>query len=299
MNNSPFFSIIIPCYNRANFIKKTLESVLIQDFNNFEIIIVDDGSFDNTKEIIDSFGDSKLRYYWKENEERGEARNFGIRKAKGKYIVFLDSDDIMLSNHLKILYNNIINNQKYIFFATKYNIVNEKNIIIDSPLKKYESGGYDYRVVLKGNPFACNFCVKNSKEKFQLFESDRRYSIMEDWMFLVENLINNEIFIIDQVTIHMINHDNRSMTENNQKVIIARENALSKLLKNDNLSINNKKILIGYSAYFCAIHSYLDNNRTQSIRYILKQLKSNGLNINSLILLIKSLIGYEVIKKLK
>jgi glycosyltransferase involved in cell wall biosynthesis len=90
---SPFFSIILPTYNRASFISKAIESVIDQLYNKWELIILDDGSTDNTKEIVLSFNDDRIRYIYQENKERSAARNNGIRNAKGEYICFLDSDD--------------------------------------------------------------------------------------------------------------------------------------------------------------------------------------------------------------
>lgn len=97
---NPFFSIIIPTYNRALLIERAIQSLLKQSFNDFEIIIVDDGSTDNTEDVIKEFNDLRLFYYKKKNEERNIAKNFGLLKSKGKYIGFLDSDDFVYSNHL-------------------------------------------------------------------------------------------------------------------------------------------------------------------------------------------------------
>ncbi|HLF46080.1 MAG TPA: glycosyltransferase family 2 protein, partial [Chitinophagaceae bacterium] len=100
-----FFSVIIPTYNRAHLIKETIDSVLRQTHPHFEIIIVDDGSTDDTKQVIENhFGkDARVIYFYKQNEERGAARNFGLKQAKGDYAVFLDSDDLMLSPYLETL----------------------------------------------------------------------------------------------------------------------------------------------------------------------------------------------------
>lgn len=94
------FSIIVPTYNRAHLISKTIKSVLVQEYTNWELIIVDDGSTDNTKEIVNSFNDSRIKYYYKINEERGAARNYGIDRANGLYISFLDDDDLYLPGFL-------------------------------------------------------------------------------------------------------------------------------------------------------------------------------------------------------
>ncbi|MGD8777575.1 MAG: glycosyltransferase [Ignavibacteria bacterium] len=92
-NLSPFISICIPTYNRSKFILETLKSALDQKYDNFEVVVVDDGSTDNTKEIIKSINDPKLRFIEKEHTNAPDTRNRCIAEAKGDYILWLDSDD--------------------------------------------------------------------------------------------------------------------------------------------------------------------------------------------------------------
>ena len=104
----PFFSVIIPTYNRSEDLKRSLESVLLQSFTDFEVIVVDDGSTDDTAQVVRSFSDERVRYIYQDNSERSAARNNGIRNASGKYICLLDSDDIYYPEHLDTLYQQII-----------------------------------------------------------------------------------------------------------------------------------------------------------------------------------------------
>lgn len=100
---TPQVSVIIPCYNRAYIIRRAINSVLHQTFQDFEIIVVDDGSTDNTEEIIREFqeNDRRIRYFCHDKNKGGSsARNTGIKLAKGQYIAFLDSDDEWLPSHL-------------------------------------------------------------------------------------------------------------------------------------------------------------------------------------------------------
>ena len=89
----PFFSVIIPVFNKGNFIEKTLKSVLAQTYADFEVIIVNDGSTDASEKKILEFTDSRIRYFFKENEGVSIARNFGIEKSESDFICFLDADD--------------------------------------------------------------------------------------------------------------------------------------------------------------------------------------------------------------
>jgi glycosyltransferase involved in cell wall biosynthesis len=100
----PFFSIILPTYNRAHFLPKAIESILAQTFKDWELIIVDDGSTDNTKEVVTGYTDPRIKYIYQENQERSAARNNGIAQAHGEYICFLDSDDYFLPEKLNTYY---------------------------------------------------------------------------------------------------------------------------------------------------------------------------------------------------
>src|SRR5690242_136065 len=100
--SSPFFSIVIPTYNRAHLIGKTIRSVLQQEFTDFEVLVIDDGSKDNTAEVMQTFSDPRINYFPKQNGERGAARNYGATRARGRYINFFDSDDLMYPNHLRV-----------------------------------------------------------------------------------------------------------------------------------------------------------------------------------------------------
>lgn len=95
------FSIIIPVYNRAATVMPTLKSCLDQTFQDFEVIVVDDGSTDNLRSVIEGLGDPRFRYIWRENGGANAARNTGIDAARGKYVAFLDSDDLFLPNKLE------------------------------------------------------------------------------------------------------------------------------------------------------------------------------------------------------
>lgn len=94
-------SVIIPSYNRADKIKPAVESVLNQTYADLELIVVDDGSKDNTREVIESIDDPRVRYVYQENAGACAARNNGINYAKGEYIAFHDSDDIWHKDKLE------------------------------------------------------------------------------------------------------------------------------------------------------------------------------------------------------
>lgn len=96
----PKVSVVIPTYNRAEFLMETVHSVLDQTYRDFEIIVVDDGSTDTTAQVLEPYS-AQVRYVWQENAERSAARNHGLRLARGEYIAFLDDDDRFLPDKLR------------------------------------------------------------------------------------------------------------------------------------------------------------------------------------------------------
>lgn len=101
MGKNPFVSIITPAYNAGATIGDTIESVLSQTFSDFEMIIVDDGSTDNTAQLINNIKDERIVYIFQSNKDRAEARNHGIGIARGDYIALLDSDDLWMQDKLE------------------------------------------------------------------------------------------------------------------------------------------------------------------------------------------------------
>lgn len=99
----PLFSVIIPCYNRASTIVRAIQSVIEQDLSDLEILVVDDGSSDNSVALMQAIEEPRLRIHCQSNSGASAARNRGIDMARGHYVAFLDSDDIFLSDHLSSL----------------------------------------------------------------------------------------------------------------------------------------------------------------------------------------------------
>lgn len=104
MNEVVAISVLIPVYNSELFIRETIDSVLVQTFEDFELLLMDDGSTDNTSDIIRSYDDPRIVYEWCPHDFIGTV-NHGLDKARGKYIAFLDHDDLMIPDRLRIQYD--------------------------------------------------------------------------------------------------------------------------------------------------------------------------------------------------
>ena len=110
MKNATLISVVIPAYNAGQFLDETLESVLSQTYENWECIIVNDGSTDNTESVAKKWceKDSRFRLTDKENGGLSSARNWGIKESKAEYIAFLDADDLYMPNFLEICLENLV-----------------------------------------------------------------------------------------------------------------------------------------------------------------------------------------------
>ena len=97
----PVVSVVVPTYNRSIYIRETLDSVLRQAFSNFEVIVVDDGSTDETETVLRPYLD-QIRYIRQENGGAAAARNMGVRNARGAFIAFMDSDDLSRSEERRV-----------------------------------------------------------------------------------------------------------------------------------------------------------------------------------------------------
>jgi len=128
-------SVIIPSYNCARYVEEAIESVLNQTYNYLEIIVVDDGSTDNTREVLKEYiGNGQIKYVYQENQGPGAARNTGIKCAKGDYIAFLDSDDTLTENSIEKRMNLIIRSPEVglvfsDYYYEKYEFSTEKTDI--------------------------------------------------------------------------------------------------------------------------------------------------------------------------
>ena len=295
-----FFSVIIPTYNRAHIITETIESVLHQTYPDFEILLVDDGSTDNTEQMIKNqyANNEKIKYFLKQNEERGAARNYGLKQAKGEFAVFFDSDDFMKPNYIETLNKIIIKSPEVRMLAAKYNYDNNGKIEEHPLLKDLTEGWYDQDLFLKGNILACNYCLKIKDHHFQLFPPERELASMEDWLFLLINLTGNRIYIVNEVCVSMRQHDGRSMNDN-QKVIGARIKATNWVLNRVELSPVQRRKVVAWSHYFCGIHQYLDHKRNAAVREAVSAIKTAGLQKDFLLLLAKSILGRKLIDAIR
>ena len=148
--DTPLVSIIIPNYNHAKYVGDAICSVLNQDYRDFEIIVVDDGSTDNSREVITKFGE-QVRYIWQENQGLSAARNTGIKSAKGSVIGVLDADDMYEPAFLTTMISALRENPDADGIYCGYQFVDQLN----NPLPQIEARSIPsdklYHAMLDGN----------------------------------------------------------------------------------------------------------------------------------------------------
>lgn len=293
---NPFFSVIVPSYNRSDFLPKAITSVLQQSFSSFELIIIDDGSTDSTYEVVNDFvlQDSRVRYIYQVNSERGAARNTGINSSCGKWISFLDSDDEYMIHHLQLLFEFVSEQTTNSLVVFKYLISDSVNTK-ESETCRLSEEDIGLNALLKGNPFACNYAISNSAGPIFPFLESRLLSSMEDWIFLIQNVPTHGLSLMPRPSVILLDHFGRSMNAN-QSVIRARLCAINFLCSNTcDLSLSQLKTLTAYSYLFCAIHSYLDNKRYDSLGFFVKSTRYRIKLAFKLDYILKFLLGRKLI----
>ena len=233
MEREPFFSIIIPTYNRSNIILKALISIKSQTFNNWECLLIDDGSTDNTVEIVNDLinSDSRFKYIYQKNSERAIARTNGASQAKGEFYIFLDSDDFFEPTHLYNL-NGYINSsdQQVALFFTNAKVLQD-NVLKNLP--SFQNSTFEIDFFLKNSIIPARVCLHNSiLNKFQ-FDPDT--IVVEDTVLWTEITSCYPIIFVDIDSVVYFLHDDNSVN-------IQKNNAYKKRLLGLRKLFNEKKV---------------------------------------------------------
>ena len=211
-------SVIVPIYNAQNSIKKCIESLLNQTKQELEIILVNDGSTDNTEEIIKTFNDPRIKYFKNENQGIGKTRNFGIEKASSEYIMFLDSDDYFKEDACEKLYNKITNDNLDVVVFDYFKVKGKE-------ISEYRFSSFD-NASLRDNPKLLNIInlgpcnkiyrtnlIKNNNIRFV---ENLKY---EDAPFVAEAINRaNKVGKLDECLYYYVIHDNSETTVRDERI---------------------------------------------------------------------------------
>lgn len=198
-------SIVIPCYNQGKYVAKTIESVKSMAYKDFCCIVVNDGSTDDSeKNILNSIkGDYRFRYFKTENKGVAHARNFGIKQTKSKYILCLDSDDIISKTYVKNAINFLNENDDVsLYYGDALLFYN------DGYMKYWKLKEYSYRNLLKMN-MIYSACIYRREIYDKIKGYDETLDGYEDWEFLIRYLnVNDNAYKTEELCFYYRRHEN-------------------------------------------------------------------------------------------
>ena len=256
--NNVLVSVIVPCYNQAQYLAETLDSVLAQTYPYWECIIVNDGSSDNTEEVANEYceKDSRFHYYYKVNSGLADTRNYGISQSKGFYILPLDSDDKIGSTYVEkaVMYFKKNPNTKLVYCEAEF---------FGCETGLWELPPYNYKNLLRYNHIFCSCIFRRADyNRTSGYNSNMKYGF-EDWDFLLSLLNPDDIvFRIPEKLFFYRKKESSMLTDmkSKEKLMISQI-----IVNHPNIFMNQIDYLIEYfygsdykSAYqkVCSSHAY-------------------------------------------
>ena len=271
MSDKVFFSIILPTYNREHKIINAINSVINQTFENWELIIIDNKSTDNTKEIVKRFKNPKIFFYDIDNKGIiAKSRNYGIYKSNGNYLCFLDSDDWWHKDKLRFVYEETLNGSSFIYhnhYVVKSNyLLKKKNYSRDLITPVFED------LINNGLHFATSSVVVEKKKFLQIgcFDEGNEFISWEDYdAWLKFSKLNFNFAFLNKFLSY---------------ITIDNENSLTNEKKIENINMFSKKYILDQNinlpewCYIELIKSLYCLNRYNDALVYLKKINYKNLN---------------------
>lgn len=259
-------SVIIPTYNRANFLKEAIDSVLSQTFNNFELIVVDDGSTDNTRDIIAKYS-PKIKYIYQPNAGVSAARNRGISATKCRYISFLDSDDLWKPSKLECQVDFMENNADSLISYTEEIWIRKGKRV--NPRKRHQKySGWIFDKVLP----LCTVSPSSSMIECSVFSDvgcfDESLPACEDYDFWIRASLKYKISLIKKPLIIKRGGHPDQLSRKIWGLDRFRVKALEKILKAA-LTPEQRKLVLKFLEEKCHIlaHSFFKRGKIEEAAY--------------------------------
>ena len=177
-------SVVIPTHNRADLIGEAIRSVLAQTFQDFDVHIVDDGSTDNTKDVVDSLDDGRLHYFWQENSGLpADARNVGILRSGGEFVAFLDSDAVWFPDKLQHQVSAMKANPNCGIVASNYKCMGDHPLHDQITMRDNIPAGKVFEALLHANFIGTSMAMvrRSALEKVGAFHTDPSIRCAEDF----------------------------------------------------------------------------------------------------------------------
>jgi glycosyltransferase involved in cell wall biosynthesis len=295
-----FFTVVIPLYNKENFIQKTLKSVLNQSFSDFEVLIIEDCSTDNSKSKVLEIQSKKIKLLQHtENKGLSASRNTGIRQAKSEYIAFLDADDVWKTDYLETIFSLITKFPEACLFATNYEEIYPNSIKVINNQELFDqdavliSDFFDYNL---GKPiyFPSSFTVK--KEVFDSignYNEDITYA--EDVDFNIRCNLKYKLAYSKKPLVNYTLHSENQITNSNFKNKIFPNFSSFEPLAKENASL---KRYLDFNRYIIARKLKSDND-TIRFQKIVTEIDFKNLNYKQKLLLKLPVFLVNIISKIK
>lgn len=277
LGDRPFFSIIVPTYNRGNILPSTLRSILNQEFSNFEVIVVDDGSTDDTKEIVKQIAekDSRINYFFKKNEERSIARNFGILKSSGVYVAFLDSDDILYPNHFMVAFNLMEKNNLPEVGVLGSELIDGsgKSILVRNNFDR----SFAEELIHENKILSNAILIRRDIALTVNFIPSKDAILSEDWYLWLRLAARYQFHFDNTITSAAVQHNARSLENINPDRLIASTNIVVEYLKKDAPFLKAYRGKVNYHfanhyTFVALILALTKERRLDTLKYLLRSI---------------------------
>lgn len=236
------FSIIIPCYNQSEYLDECLQSVINQTYDQWECIIVNDGSSDKTEEIALEWTkkDGRFSYFLKLNGGLSSARNFGIRKSDGNYILPLDADDKISDNYLELAL-------KIFEKDSEVKLVYGQAEFFEAKNEPWFLINFDYKKILLGNHIYCsNIYSRSLIEDNKIYDENMKDGF-EDWEFLIRKLDGVKVIRVPETVFYYRIKENSMMQSLNA----------NKIKKVNTKIYIYKKNIAKYKKHYGVLHHFI------------------------------------------
>lgn len=240
---APFFSVVIPTYNRAHSIAEAIASVRHQTFSNWELIVVDDGSTDNSRQVVEALAlaDPRIKYIYQQNAERSAARNNGVANSAGQYICFLDSDDVYLPTHLEAIHAQIKELDKPVAMFYTGSCGMENGVVV--PYTDYITKTNDpFERVLKDSICPQRVCLHRQIALKHQFDTSLR--INEDRELWARIVGEFPLIAVPSKTVVIRDLGDRTINASREKVLLANLDVTKLIIER-----NRGKIANAYTAF--------------------------------------------------
>lgn len=286
-------SIIVPTYNFADHITPTIKSILNQTYSNFELIIVDDGSTDNTREVIELFKDSRIHYYWKENGGGASARNFGIEKAKGGYIAFCDHDDIWLTEKLEIQVDFMNENKNIGLSLVGCSILNSDLQEISSFTQGTEIPLKD--ILLQELPITFSQMMFRTATLIKLGLLNSSYKLCDDYDLLIRAIRTIKVGYLSNKLVKSIKHSDsasNNLLQLSKEISEIKLAHLATIKKNDpRLPKKDRKKIKSQTYFKIAKCAFFINRRGEAVKNFFRSIIASPTNFEAYLFIPFCLIG--------